>query len=301
MSRPIVLYAYNRPHYFEQVLKSLQPQAKETEVFLFNDGPNNRADKRNVARSVELFKKYFPHSTAFESDVNLGVAFNQKRGREFIFDQAESAIFIEDDIVLNDYYIKQLNLLMDKFQNQANIGMVSCFGESHRKSSVFRFCDYIIKHENEYRQQEINQNQFMQMEHLWAYGFYRHAYNNILELINEYYSLLPKLYRSRCEIKIAKYCNKYGIGKCVSSQDSILSGLLLYKGYIKVSTFTMNAKYIGEYGEHSGKAHYEKFWKNYDPYNKFVDNFEWNNEIENKITNILRHQFFSNESLSISN
>ena len=37
MSRPIVVYAYNRPDYLDKVLQALKPQVKDAEVFLFQD------------------------------------------------------------------------------------------------------------------------------------------------------------------------------------------------------------------------------------------------------------------------
>lgn len=295
MSRPIVLYAYNRPNYFEQVLRSLQAQTKETEVFLFNDGPRNSAeDKNNVTQSVGLFKKYFPNSTAFASDINLGVAFNQKRGREFIFDRAESAIFIEDDIVLNDYYIKQLNILMDKFESDPDIAMVSCFGEIHRHRKAFGYCNHLVENKNNInsiQEQDLNKNQFMQMEHLWAYGFFKRAYQKIYKDMEGYYNLLPEQYDKRPNDLIHQYCRNLGVNKVVSSQDSVLSGLLVKNGFIKVSTFTMNAKYIGKEGVHSNIKHYNRNWKKYPVYHNFIQDFHWDNDVKNSIKKFCQYQF----------
>jgi hypothetical protein len=169
MSRPIVVYAYNRPDYLKQSLEALKPQVKDAEVFLFQDGPRIMSDdKPKIKESVSVFKEYFPDQTVFESECNLGVAFNQKRAREFIFDKSDSAIFIEDDIVLNDYYLEQLNFLMDKFQDEEDVSMVSLFGEIHRHTDVFKYLDYLTKYDNWDKQQERNKHKFMQMEHIWG-------------------------------------------------------------------------------------------------------------------------------------
>ena len=130
MSRPIAVYAYNRPDYLKQVLESLKPQVKDAEVFLFQDGPRIMTDdKLKVKESVSVFQEYFPDQTVLESECNLGVAFNQKRARNFMLDRHESAIFIEDDIFINEYYIEQLNLLMDKFQDEKDVAVISCLAK----------------------------------------------------------------------------------------------------------------------------------------------------------------------------
>jgi hypothetical protein len=294
MSRPIIVYAYNRPDYLDQVLEALKPQTKDSEVFLFQDGPRILTDdKPKVAESVSVFKKHFPKSTVFDSPVNLGVGFNQKRAREFIFSRADSAIFVEDDIVLNSYYIEQLNFLMDKFQDDEDIGMISCFGEIHRHTDVFGYCDYLTKYDDWDKQQERNKDKFMQMEHIWGYGFFKRAYERVVPFMEGYYAMLPDDYRGRPHKQILQYCDQYGISpsKVVTSQDSVLSAFLALHNMIKISTFTMNAKYIGEWGEHSNADHYAQNWKNYKPYNKPVKDFLWDDKIKEKIRTLCKIKF----------
>jgi len=60
---------------------------------------------------------------------------------------------------------------------------------------------------------------------------------------------------------------------------------------IKISTFTMNAKYIGEWGEHSNADHYDQNWKNYKPYNKLVKDFLWDDKIKEKIRTLCKIKF----------
>lgn len=294
MSRPIVVYAYNRPDYLKQSLEALKPQVKDAEVFLFQDGPRIMSDdKPKVKESVSVFKEYFPDQTVFESECNLGVAFNQKRAREFIFDKSDSAIFVEDDIVLNDYYLEQLNFLMDKFQDEEDISMVSLFGEIHRHTDVFRYCDYLTRYDDWDKQQERNKNKFMQMEHIWGYGFFRNAYEKVAPYMEGYYAMLPDDYRARPHQQILQYCEQYGMhpNKVVTSQDSVLSGFLALHNFIKVSTFTMNAQYIGEWGEHSDATHYAENWKGYKPFNEMVTDFMWDDSVKEKIRLLCKSKF----------
>ena len=298
MSRPIAIYSYNRSFYLNQCLMSLKPQVEDSEIFLFQDGARillNETDK--VEQSVNVFKKHFPNGTVFHSPVNLGVAFNQQRARNFMLDRFESAIFIEDDIVINEYYIKQLNLLMDKFKEDKDIAIVSCFGESNRHLDIYSRMNHLTKYDDWHKCQDRNKHKFMQAEHLWAYGLTRHAWHTIRPFMEGYYAMIPDDYRGRPHEHILQYIDQYGIdtNKTVTSQDSVTSAFLMLHDFMKVSTFTMNAKYIGEWGEHSNAEHYAKNWKNIEPYNQLVTEFEWDDTIKNSIKNYTKFRYLKGD------
>lgn len=293
MSRPIVIYSYNRPKYFKQVLASLKDQVGSNEIFLFQDGPTNNIDRPLVDECEYLFQQTFSNGTVFKSEQNLGVAFNQKRGRDFIFSRTDSAIFVEDDIVLNSYYLDTLNSLMDAFNADEDIAMVSCFGEPHTNRRVFPILPYLKEDSDWTKEQEINKHYFMQMEHLWAYGFFRRAYDKIRDKLENYYKLIPAIYSNRPHGEILKYANDLGLNpnKAVSSQDSIVSGLLVINNMIKISTFTMNAQYIGEIGVHSNPQAFKAHWGTVTPYNKPVNQYMWDNRIKQFLINANRSKF----------
>ena len=302
MNRPIVIFSYNRPQYFFHTLESLKKQVDEsTDIFLFQDGPRgyiipdqNLRERSLIESSTSMFKDAFPWGKVYASDVNLGVAFNQKRARDFIFQENESAIFIEDDVVLNEYYIKMLNERMDFFSEDRDISMVSCFGESHRDKNVYDFLDYLTPIEDRKTAQIENRNQYIQMEHVWAYGFFRHAYQSVTDIMDGYYELIPSEYRMRPHGEIYKYMQSQGAGEnIVSSQDSCLCAALTLKGFVKVSTFTANMTYIGEWGEHSRPENFLPHWGAQEVYNKYEKYFEWNDEIKSKINNRLKDKYLS--------
>ena len=212
MKRPISIVAYNRPEYFEPVLKSLAPQVEEDrKVLMFLDGRRRHfgkefeeQDEKGIAECKRLFEYYLPHGECLDSDTNLGVAFNQLRAREKMFEDHEEAIFLEDDAVLQPYYIRQLDRLMDFFKDDERVGMVNCFGEAHRDKKNYESYPYIKKDENStgkttsYEEQEENKDKLKAMDHLWAYGFYRRAYEKVKETMKGYYDLIPRNeYRAR--------------------------------------------------------------------------------------------------------
>jgi len=60
---------------------------------------------------------------------------------------------------------------------------------------------------------------------------------------------------------------------------------------VKVSTFTMNAKSIGEWGEHSNPDHYKQFWADYKIFDKLITDFEWDDTIKENIRRYFRFRF----------
>ena len=54
-----------------------------------------------------------------------------------MFQDYEEAIFLEDDAVLEPYYVQQLDRLMDFFKDDPRVGMVNCFGEGHRDKELY--------------------------------------------------------------------------------------------------------------------------------------------------------------------
>lgn len=284
------------------MIDSLKEQVDDSYVFLFQDGPANAQDKQLTEQCIDIFEKSeFKNAHTFAAPTNLGVAFNQKRAREFVFSISESAIFIEDDIVLNSYYIKLLNMLMDFFENDTTIGMISCFGEPHRHPKVFDFFEYLQKNEDWNQQQELNKQHIIHMEHLFAYGLFRDAYAKVADKLNEYYRLLPGKYAMRPHQKICDYIRSIGLeaanNKTVTSQDSILSGLLILNNTYKISTFTMNAKYIGEVGVHSTPENYKNNWANVTPYDNFVSQYFWTPQVKQRVINMCRHTAVANPAV----
>jgi len=291
MTRPIVIFAYNRPEYFKYTLQSLKSQNIDlNDIYLFNDGPRFSQEESNINSSISLFEEYFPNGNVFASDKNLGVAFNQKRARDFIFKEHDSAIFIEDDVALQPFYINMLNKLMDKLDD-GQTSMVTCFGEAHRHLDVFEKYDYLVKHENREEWYHLNHDKLIQMEHIWAYGMFKRAYEDCLSLMGPYYDMLPSEYRARPHQKIYDYFASKGVKNIVSSQDSCMSGSLIKMGYVSYSTFTANMFYLGEWGEHSRPENYRDNWSKQFIYQNEVDNHIINNDIKRQVRSYLSSKF----------
>lgn len=308
MKRPLVIIAYNRPEYFEPFLKSLQPQVEDDrKVLMFLDGVRRHfgkefeeADLKGVTECKRLFEYYLPNGECIESNKNLGVAFNQLRARETVFQDYEEAIFLEDDAVLEPYYIQQLDRLMEFFRDDPRVGMVNCFGEGHRDKELYDWYPYIKRDEGSaekttsYLEQEMNKDRFKGMDHLWAYGFYRRAYEKVKETMKGYYALIPEHeYRARPHEQIMQFWRNQGSSSnIVSSQDSGTATALILNDFVKVSTYTNNFTYIGVWGEHSRPDNFDNAgWNDCITYDKEQSNFIWDDETFECISSRLKKKY----------
>jgi hypothetical protein len=111
--------------------------------------------------------------------------------------------------------------------------------------------------------------------------------------MENYYALLPVDYAYRSPQKILSYAVSLGLDptKVVTSQDSVLSGIMVLNNLYKISTFTMNARYIGEVGVHATPEHFAQYWADVTPFQEFNKSYFWHNQIKQRLINMCRHKF----------
>lgn len=110
---PIAIFAYNRPVHLQRTVEALlcNPEAAESEVFFFSDGPRNES----VTPSVEAVRTYlrqlggFGRITIVERDRNLGLANSIIEGVTQICATHGRVIVLEDDLVTSPYFLSYMN------------------------------------------------------------------------------------------------------------------------------------------------------------------------------------------------
>jgi hypothetical protein len=257
----IVIMSFDRPHYLEQVLQNVVTQVPfrnaRPDFFLFQDGSASErtgavcGDPEKLSLAQELFARYIPQGTIFASPYNLGVALNFDRAETTIFEKLhyESAIFLEDDLLLQTSYFRIMEQLLEIAAERNDIGMVSARGyrnatplaEQRRRSGEIRLMD----------------------EHNWAFGIHREAWSARNQVLRPYLELMTSIdYRKRdkgeMKAKLAalqKSLSRHGRGY-LTSQDSMKNLAFELLGRHRITTFTNNARYIGKVGLHCNE---EKF------------------------------------------
>lgn len=129
---PVVMFVYNREDHFKKTYDALSKckEAKESELFIFSDGPKNeetapKVDKvRNALKEVQK-ENPFKSITVYESPVNKGLAAAVISGVTEIVNKYGSVIVVEDDSVVSPYFLHYMNYALNFFENDKNIGSIS--------------------------------------------------------------------------------------------------------------------------------------------------------------------------------
>ncbi len=128
MPNPIVLIAFNRPDLLQRQLETLHEYSGRT-IFAIIDGPrpNRPDDVENVRLVLEqldsLKQRFILHKLT--SDTNLGVYKRIKSGLNWVFEQTEQAIILEDDCLPGPGFIDFTDEMLDRFADAEDIYSVS--------------------------------------------------------------------------------------------------------------------------------------------------------------------------------
>lgn len=244
---PLVLIAFDRPHYFERMLASLAAQeggaAQDRPAFLFLDGAYNRLSRRtharqeDVAACARLFRQAFPHGHLFAAPENLGVWGNFDRAERFVFERLghAAAYFFEDDLVLSPHYLAVMDALWQAVRERDDIACWAAYGE----------------HELDLAGQAAALRQVTTLRHNWAFGLKREAWRRIDALLAPMTALLRGCdYRQRPVAEILAWLAARGVHIQGSSQDHLKAAAATLLGLWRLQTRACWGHYIGEQGLH---------------------------------------------------
>lgn len=129
---PIVLFAYNRAEHTEKTLKALalNTLAKESDLFIFCDGPKDTATPeqvKNINATREICKKeqWCKNVSIIESNINKGLARNIIEGVTEIINKFGKVIVLEDDLVTGKYFLEYMNEALEKYQGNKEVWHVT--------------------------------------------------------------------------------------------------------------------------------------------------------------------------------
>lgn len=152
MLAPIVVFAYNRPEHLQQTINALRmnPEAKESELFVFSDGPKiKKAPERRgqsmdeYEHEVEEIKRknqetehkvsevrayldaldkqgWFARVSVIKAPKNKGLANSVITGVDQIIRQYGKVIVVEDDAVSSPQFLEFMNKALDYYERFRN-------------------------------------------------------------------------------------------------------------------------------------------------------------------------------------
>ncbi len=131
---PVVAFSYNRADKIIGCLKTLEqnPEAKETELFIYSDGAKSEAGIAKVAETRAALHEYekvagFARITIVEASMNKGLAKSIIEGVTEVINQYGRAIIVEDDLVVSGRFLEYMNGALRFYEDNDRIGAISAY------------------------------------------------------------------------------------------------------------------------------------------------------------------------------
>ncbi len=124
---PVVIFIFRRPETTARVFKAVS-EAKPKKLFIIADGPReNVAGEKELCRKTrEIVEKvnWDCEVTRNYSEVNLGCNERMISGTDWVFDQVEEAIILEDDDVSSPSFFRFCEEMLEKYRNVPSVSCV---------------------------------------------------------------------------------------------------------------------------------------------------------------------------------
>ncbi len=201
---PIAIIIFNRFELAEKMLKCLE-QIRPQKLFVISDGA--RADRpgekekvdcvrglfENVSWPCEIYRNY--------AEQNMGCDYRVPSGIDWVFEQVEQAIILEDDCIPSLQFFEYAEQMLDKYADDSRVMMIS--GSNHmQKYDIDACCCFTAR------------------VYTWGWATWRRAWKYYCDDETEWERIqkdgtLAKTYPARSRYYLKKELNYYfDRGKC---------------------------------------------------------------------------------------
>lgn len=134
---PVLFFFFNRPHYTRQVWEQIR-LARPKRLLLVADGARDdvSADQERCAETMSIVEGSIDWACEVErnySPRNLGARDRIASGLAWAFERVDRAIILEDDCLPSEGFFEFCGELLDMYQDDARIGMIT--GVNYRACS----------------------------------------------------------------------------------------------------------------------------------------------------------------------
>ena len=131
---PVIVFGYNRPDHLRQTLSALAAAdgARGSPLWLFCDGAKPGADMARIdaVRAVAndpVWDTHFASVTRIMADQNRGLAASIIGGVSRVLERAQTAIVIEDDLIVAPDFLQFMNDCLTFYQDDPKVGSITGF------------------------------------------------------------------------------------------------------------------------------------------------------------------------------
>ncbi|MCI8314815.1 MAG: hypothetical protein HFH74_07225 [Lachnospiraceae bacterium] len=124
----LALFVYIRPEHTKKVLESVKQNGFE-KIYIFQDGLKHEKDRKQWETVSELIKNVdFTETEIHISQENKGLANSIISGMDYVFDRHETAIALEDDVILADGYKHFMETCFEVYKDKDEVTSISGSG-----------------------------------------------------------------------------------------------------------------------------------------------------------------------------
>lgn len=132
---PIALFAYKRLDHLKITVDHLvrNPEARQTKLFVFSDGPKNTAD----AEAVATVRRYLAGLTGFaavvviEQPKNFGLAASIINGVTRVLADHDRVIVVEDDLLVSPHFLEYMNQGLSLYCQDESVASIHGYWYPH--------------------------------------------------------------------------------------------------------------------------------------------------------------------------
>lgn len=149
LTTPVAFIIFNRPDTTERVFAEIA-RAKPPKLLVIADGPraSKEGEAEKAAATREIIKRVDWDCEVLSnfSDVNLGCKKRVSSGIDWVFEQVEEAIILEDDCLPHPSFFRFCQEMLARYRHDQRIGMISGdnlqFGRKYGPDSYY-FSKYV--------------------------------------------------------------------------------------------------------------------------------------------------------------
>jgi hypothetical protein len=160
---PVALLIFNRPDTTERVFKAIA-QARPSKLLVVADGPRasrpGEAERCQQTRAIIQRVDWDCEVITNFADSNMGCKLRVSSGIDWIFEQVEEAIILEDDCLPDPSFFRFCDEMLERYRDNERVGMVSGgnlqFGRQRGAGSYY----------------------FSKYTHIWGWASWRRAWKH---------------------------------------------------------------------------------------------------------------------------
>lgn len=125
LETPVAFIVFNRPEQTERVFRAIA-RARPAKLLVVADGPRNASEQERCSATRAIIEKVDWDCQVLKnySDVNLGCKNRVSSGLDWVFEQSEEAIILEDDCLPDETFFPFCTELLQRFRNDERVGMI---------------------------------------------------------------------------------------------------------------------------------------------------------------------------------